>query len=173
MILTDTVYRAHHPRWSFSPLSGEGARLHGGRFNPKGVDALYTSLRLEAAWLEAQQAFPFKAAQPMLIVAYETSISDIVDLTEDAERRRFGIALGDLTCAWEDLASRGIDPPSWAIARRLMAAGVAGIIAPSFAAGAGPLDRNAIFWRWNDIATRTVKPIDDHGRLPKDDSSWR
>ncbi len=144
-----------------------------GGSTPKVVDALYHVSSIGDGMAGSQQAFPFKAAQPMLIVAYETSISDIVDLAEDAERRRFGITLGDLACAWEDLASRGIDPPSWAIARRLLAAGVAGIIAPSFAAGAGPLDRNAIFWRWNDTATRTIKPIDDHGRLPKDDSSWR
>ncbi len=30
------AYRAHDPRWSFKPLSGEGAAVHGGRFNPKG-----------------------------------------------------------------------------------------------------------------------------------------
>lgn len=58
------VYRAHNPRWAFAPNSGEGAALTGGRFNPPGVLALYTSLRFEIAWLEAQQAFPFKA-QPM------------------------------------------------------------------------------------------------------------
>ncbi|MFV0302812.1 MAG: RES family NAD+ phosphorylase [Paracoccus sp. (in: a-proteobacteria)] len=36
-------FRAHNPRWSFEPLSGEGARRHGGRFNPPGVPALYLS----------------------------------------------------------------------------------------------------------------------------------
>ena len=30
------AYRAHNPRWSWAPTSGEGARLHGGRFNAKG-----------------------------------------------------------------------------------------------------------------------------------------
>ena len=28
-----TVYRAHNPQWSWTPLSGEGASRHGGRFN--------------------------------------------------------------------------------------------------------------------------------------------
>lgn len=27
------VYRAHDPRWSWPPVSGEGSRLYGGRFN--------------------------------------------------------------------------------------------------------------------------------------------
>ena len=31
------VYRAHNPQWSWTPLSGEGARRHGGRFNRRGV----------------------------------------------------------------------------------------------------------------------------------------
>ena len=58
---TDPVYRAHHPRWAFDPVSGEGARRHGGRFNRPGTPALYTALRMETAWLEAQQGFAFKA----------------------------------------------------------------------------------------------------------------
>jgi RES domain-containing protein len=31
-----TVYRAHNPEWAWSPLSGEDARRHGGRFNRLG-----------------------------------------------------------------------------------------------------------------------------------------
>src|SRR5208283_3004562 len=62
--LQGLVYRAHNPRWAFSPTSGEGAARHGGRFNPVGVPALYMSRRMETAWLEAQQGFAFKA-QPL------------------------------------------------------------------------------------------------------------
>ena len=40
-------YRAHNPMWSFSPLSGAGAAIHGGRFNSKGMPALYLSLSIE------------------------------------------------------------------------------------------------------------------------------
>jgi len=35
------LYRAHTPRWSFAPLSGAGAAVQGGRFNRKGIEALY------------------------------------------------------------------------------------------------------------------------------------
>jgi RES domain-containing protein len=51
--ITGLVYRAHNPRWAFEPTSGEGARMHGGRFNPKGRAALYTSPRVESALLGA------------------------------------------------------------------------------------------------------------------------
>lgn len=61
MRLTGFVYRAHNPQWAFAPDFGMGAAATGGRFNPVGMPALYTSLRFETAWLEAQQAFPFKA----------------------------------------------------------------------------------------------------------------
>ncbi len=42
MRLRTTVYRAHNPRWSFAPLSGADAARYGGRFNPTGMEALYT-----------------------------------------------------------------------------------------------------------------------------------
>ena len=36
-----TVYRAHNPQWAWTPLSGEGTRRHGERFNKRGVPALW------------------------------------------------------------------------------------------------------------------------------------
>ena len=107
------MYRAHNPRWSFAPHSGDGAARYGGRFNPVGVPTLYTSRRMETAWLEAQQGFPFKA-QPLTICAYEVDCTDIADLSEENGRREFGVVMADLTCAWEDLADRRIEPPQLA-----------------------------------------------------------
>lgn len=171
MRLRRLVYRAHNPRWAFQPDSGRGAAIHGGRFNPVGMEALYTSLRLETAWLEAQQAFVFKA-QPMTMVAYAVDCDEMLDLTDAATREGLGIALADLACAWEDMADRGQDPPSWALARRLKSEGHAGVIVPSFAHGATPADMNAVFWDWSPDLPRQVRVVDDHGRLPRDASSW-
>jgi RES domain-containing protein len=126
---------------------------------------------METAWLEAQQGFPFKA-QPLTICAYEVDCTDIADLSEENGRGEFGVAMADLTCAWEDLAERRLDPPSWILARRLMEKGLAGIVVPSFAPGAGPTDRNAVFWRWSDDVPHKVRVIDDEARLPRDGRSW-
>ena len=171
MRLTGLVYRAHNPRWAFAPASGAGAALSGGRFNPVGVPALYTSRRMETAWFEAQQGFAFKA-QPLTICAYEVDCADVIDLTDDEETRSRGVTPADLACPWEDFASRGVEPPSRRIARRLIADGAAGIVVPSYAAGAGPADRNLVFWRWSDGPPHMVKVIDDDARLPRDARSW-
>jgi RES domain-containing protein len=166
------VYRAHHPRWAFAPSSGEGAARYGGRFNPPGMPALYTALRMETAWLEAQQAFPFKA-QPMTLCAYTVDCEDVVDLTDPAMLAAHAVSPHDLACPWEDLSMRGQIPPSWVLARRLSGEGVAAIVVPSFAAGATVADRNAVFWQWNEIPPHQVKVVDDQGRLPRNESSWR
>lgn len=172
MKLVTMVYRAHHPRWSFAPLSGEGAERHGGRFNPPGVPALYTARRMETAWLEAQQGFPFKA-QPMTLVAYDVACDDVLYLTDAATRAAVGVDLADLMCPWEDLARRGVEPPSWRLARRLLGDGVAAVVVPSFAPGADADHVNVVFWRWGPVPPHAVRVIDDHGRLPHDDASWR
>jgi RES domain-containing protein len=165
------VYRAHNPRWAFQPDSGAGAAFHGGRFNRVGLPALYTSLRLETAWLEAQQAFVFKA-QPMTMCAYRVDCDGIVDLTDPKSVAALGVAPSDLACAWEDLIDKKLTPPTWTIADRLIASGSAGVLVPSFARGATPADVNAVFWSWSNSVPHQVKVIDDEGRLPKDASAW-
>jgi RES domain-containing protein len=169
---TGIVYRAHNPRWAFAPDSGAGAASGGGRFNPVGMPALYTSLRFETAWLEAQQAFPFKA-QPLTLCAYDVDCEDVVDLTDVATLAAHRITAADLACPWKDLATRGIKPPSWQVTERLTAEGTAGVIVPSFAAGAVGADINVVFWNWASEPPHQVRAIDDDRRLPRDASSWR
>lgn len=172
MRLEGLVYRAHNPRWAFEPDSGAGAARYGGRFNRIGVPALYTSLRLETAWLEAQQGFAFKA-QPMTMCAYRVDCEDIVDLTDPAALDANGIRAADLACAWEDMADRGQSSATWTIADRLVATGSAGILVRSFAAGASAADLNAVFWTWSSVPPHQVSVVDDERRLPRDSGSLR
>jgi len=95
---TGLVYRAHHPRWAFTPLSGKGAKKYGGSFNRPGSEALYTSLDLTTAWMEAQQGFPFKP-QPMTMVAYQVNCADITDLQDPAIQQSLDYDSADLGCA--------------------------------------------------------------------------
>lgn len=165
------VYRAHNPRWAYAPTSGEGAARHGGRFNPRGVPALYVALDPKTAWMEAQQGMPFKA-QPLTLVGYRVDCERVVDLTETAVLSAIGIADEALACPWEDLATQGPTPPTWELADVLIDAGHHGVLVPSFAPGTGSADQNLVLWRWSDTPPCCVKVIDDFGRLPKDDASW-
>lgn len=166
------VYRAHNPRWAVEPTSGEGAARFGGRFNRIGRPALYTALRPETAWLEAQQGFAFKA-QPMTLCAYDVDCDDLLDLTDFAVLRDQGIDPATMACAWEDLASRKQVVPSWTLAERLIAEGRSGAKVPSFASRAQPGDVNLVFWKWADAPPHQVRVIDPLGRLPLSDQSWR
>lgn len=53
-----TVYRLVKERFVGTPLSAEGARRWGGRWNPKGVGILYTSATPELALLEQLAHLP-------------------------------------------------------------------------------------------------------------------
>jgi len=136
------VYRAHHPAWAYDPESGEGAKRHGGRFNRAGTACFYAALSLETAWLEAQQGFAFKA-QPLTICSYRAEIADVLDLSDPAVRERADVTLSQLACAWERLAADRKPVPTWELADRLIAAGCAGVVVPSFASRATPEPRSA------------------------------
>jgi RES domain-containing protein len=126
---------------------------------------------METAWCEAQQGFAFKA-QPLTVCAYEVDCEDVADLTDPATVAKLGVSISDLSCPWEDLASRKLMPPSWELARDLIARGTAAIIVPSFAPGATSADRNIVFWRWSATLPHRLVVIDDETRLPRDDKSW-
>jgi len=160
------AFRAHDPGWAHAPESGEGARRHGGRFNPRGVQALYLSLRYEVAWAEAQQGFPFKP-QPLTLCAYEVDCQRIVDLRQPSVRRAVGIDQAALACGWEDLLGRSITPPTHALAGRLIEAGIAGILVTSFAPAAPAEATNLVLWKWGPNRPHRVRLIDDRDRLGK------
>lgn len=166
-----TCYRAHDPRWSFKPLSGEGAAIHGGRFNPKGVPALYLSLTLEGAVKEANQGFAFKI-DPCVVCCYDVDCEDVVDLRTERQRRDNRITWDDIACPWFSLIAEGEAPPSWALARRLIAQGHAGILVPSFAPRAGETDANLVLWHWGARLPHQVNVYDPSGRLPRNQLSW-
>ena len=155
--------------WSYQPLSGDGAKKHGGRFNRPGKSALYTSLDTTTTWMEAQQAFPFKP-QPMTLVAYQVDCADLVDLTQPKTLALLNLKKSDVACAWEDISSRGQEPLTWQLADRLQAMGFFGVIVQSFAPGCTEDNRNLVKWGW---LSHCITVIDDLGRLPKSSESWK
>ncbi|MDD9986352.1 MAG: RES domain-containing protein [Spirochaetaceae bacterium] len=160
------VFRAHDPRWGWSPVSGEGARIHGGRFNRQGLAALYTSVTPVTAMREA--GLCGLRPQPILLCAYEVDAEPVLDARDPAERAAAGATALDLSCPdWEQRMLEGRVPASQKLADRLIAAGYVGMLAPSFAAGSGADDLNLVLWRWADRRPSRVALIDDEGRLTR------
>lgn len=166
-----TCYRAHDPRWSHLPLSGAGAAIHGGRFNPQGMAALYLSLSIMTAVREANQGLAFKI-DPCVLCSYEVDCEDIADLRTEAGRAADGVALSDMACGWFSHIAAGMNPPSWAVARRLIGVGHAGMLVPSFAPGTTDEDTNLVLWNWGADPPRAVSVYDPSGKLPKNRLSW-
>ena len=108
-----TCYRAHDPRWSFLPVSGEGAAVHGGRFNPKGIAALYLALTAEGAIIEASATFS-ERMEPLILCSYTVDCEDILDLTDKATLLEWMIEEQSLQGAWRLDLSNATKPLTWA-----------------------------------------------------------
>ena len=173
MRFAGAAYRAHNPRWSWTPLSGEGARIHGGRFNAKGTPALYLALDLNTAVIEFNQGFPFRLVPPVTIVSYAVDCDDLFDLTNGSECRRLGVTVAAMACPWKLLAETGRAVPSWSIADRMLASGAAGILVPSYSSPASADAQNLVLWHWSDALPHQVTIHGPGADLPRDGSSWR
>lgn len=144
-------------------MSGRGAALYGGRFNPKGMPALYTSLDIRTALREANQA---GSLQPTTLVSYDADIEMIFDTRDDAALAAEGLdrqALADP--AWRDRMRSHGEAPTQTLARTLIAKGYHGLIVRSFARGTTENDLNLVLWRWSGASPHRLTLIDDDGRL--------
>jgi RES domain-containing protein len=159
------LYRALNPLYAREPLSGHGARLYGGRFNPKGMPALYTSLSVITALREANQVGNL---QPTTLVSYDADIDDVFDSRDEAALAAEGmdaVALGDPT--WRDRMKVDGEAKTQGFARRLIDAGHNDLLVRSFAAGSGVNDLNLVLWRWAGLSSAHLTLIDDENRLSR------
>lgn len=157
------LYRALNPVYAREPLSGLGAELYGGRFNPKSVPALYLSLSVMTALREVNQVGNL---QPTTLVSYDAEIDDIFDSRDEAAIVGADMdmaALGDTT--WRDQMKTTGEARTQAFARRLIAAGYNGLLVRSFAPGSSVDDMNLVLWRWGEDAPSRLVPVDDENRL--------
>lgn len=159
------VYRGHNPQWQHAPESGKGAALKGGRWNPVGLPALYTSERFETAWLEAQQGFAFKT-QPLTLCTYEVDCGPILDLCNFTIRERVRPSSDTwMHEAWMEKQLWREPVIAWEIAQQLIEMGFVGIRVPSQVKGATDRDINIVFWKWARWTPTMVHAIDDEDRL--------
>lgn len=164
-------YRAHDPAWSFTPLSGAGAAITGGRFNRKGEPTLYLSLDVMTSFGECTQGFT-KRLQPLTMCEYNVDCEGVADLRDDAARTAHGVSRDELGCAWLSFQLAGKKAPSWLVIDRLRAFGSSGMLVPSFVPGATDANANLVLWRWGPNLPHKVDVYDPSGRLPANQLSW-
>jgi RES domain-containing protein len=98
---TGQGWRHLSPR--YDPLSGEGARVHGGRFNPPGsFPVLYLCQSRPCAIAELQrlgerQVIGVEGLLPRALYRYEIALDRVLDLTDNEVRAEVGLRLDMLT----------------------------------------------------------------------------
>jgi RES domain-containing protein len=159
------LYRALNPVYAREPMSGRGAELYGGRFNPRGMPAIYTSLSIMTALREANQVGNL---QPTTLVSYNADIERVFDGRDADLLGSHGVDAAELADpSWRDQMQRSGDARTQRFASRLIAAGYNGLLVRSFAAGTSSTDLNLVLWRWGDRPPHRLTLIDDEGRLSR------
>jgi len=159
------LYRALNPIYAADPLSGEGAKRFGGRFNKKGTAALYTSLSPETALKESHQVGHL---QPTVLVSYQATIQSIFDANDESLLEKYDMSTYKLAANdWRDQMRRHKQSDSQRFAQQLIKEGYCGMQYTSFAAGATKTDRNLVLWHWNTGDNNQLQVIDDENRLSR------
>ncbi len=157
------LYRALNPVYAREPLSGEGAKRFGGRFNAKGTPALYTALSVLTAIRESNQVGHL---QPTTLVSYEADIETVFDTRDAQALKAYDMDATALAASdWRDRMLLEGEASTQSFARALIADGYHGLLVPSFAAGAKADDFNMVLWKWGNRKPHRLTLIDDEGRL--------
>lgn len=159
------LYRALNPVYAREPFSGEGAKRYGGRFNPRGMPALYCSLSILTAIREANQV---GSLQPTTLVCYEAEIETVFDSTDPASLAAEALDEALLSATgWRDEMKTKGTARTQMIARTLVDKGYNGLLIRSFAPGATIDDLNLVLWRWGSMGPTRLTLIDYEGRLSR------
>ncbi len=141
--LSIPLWRMIRIRHQFSPMSGEGGRLYGGRWNMKGWPALYLAVDAVTAVAEYYQGLP----KPGTLVPYHLEARAIADLTNAEAAPCDGRVAEAMAANWKaEALLEGKVPPSWVLSQELIAAGAEGALVPS---AQNPGGRNLVLWRWH------------------------
>jgi RES domain-containing protein len=160
--LRDEVFRSAPPQYADSKLliDGGGAKRTGGRWNPRGVAALYCALTPEAALAEAlayarYMGWPVSRGFPRVIVALRVKLSNVLDLTDRSIRRRLGVSAERMTTTdWRKEVAGGRIPLTHLIGRAAFDVGLEGLLVASASGKAAP---NIVIYPVNLLRSSTVK----------------
>lgn len=161
---TGPLYRALNPVYAREPLSGRGAELYGGRFNAKGIPALYTALDPTTALREANQV---GSLQPTILVSYQADLCPIFDTRDVSALGRYSVSESALAdSGWRTKMLDGQTVPTQAFADSLVLDGFVGLLTRSYTKGSSPTDFNIALWQWTGDSC-VLEVVDDEGRLSR------
>lgn len=149
-------FRVLKPRYAHEPVSGEGARLVGGRFNRMGIAALYLSADPQTAYAEYTQTL---YDRPGLMCSYEVDLAPVIDLRNEAVLDALGVATTDLAGRWIGIK----EPPGQRLSERLIAEGW---VVALYRSAQRPEGTNLVVWSWAANAPRKVKLVDRLAEAP-------
>lgn len=118
-------------------FSGEGAAVRGGRWNPRGIDAVYASLSVTTAVREAYQellrfGFSASTARPRTFCGAQVTLQNVLDLSEKNIRRAIGFTVSELVDEdWLAIQQEGDESWTQAIGRGAFEARFEGLLVPS------------------------------------------
>lgn len=117
--------------------SGAGAAKSGGRWNRRGIEAVYASLDIETANKEAFQdliyrGVPLTAMMPRVTAAAQINLSRVFDVSQRSVRRSIGFTRQELIGEdWRALQKAGVESWTQAIGRGCYLAGFEAMTVPS------------------------------------------
>ncbi|HEX3601604.1 MAG TPA: RES family NAD+ phosphorylase, partial [Lacipirellulaceae bacterium] len=135
----DTVMRsaAIHYATAKDFNSGEGAAKAGGRWNPRGIRAVYASATPFTAVYEAYQnfgdvGFENWSIRPRVFCGAAVTLRIVLDFTNSAIRRRLGFTLAEILDEdWKTIQSQGDESWTQAAGRGAFIAGFEALRLPS------------------------------------------
>ena len=115
-------FRSTNLKYVVDPLSALGSALAGGRFNPKGFEALYTSLEIETMIAEMQHyanTDPRLAGRfrPSSILTLEATGLRILDLSNIEIQALLGTNTQELSGNFIRMQNRGLESPTQTLGR--------------------------------------------------------
>ncbi len=122
-------------------LSGEGARVRGGRWNQPGLATVYGSTTDTTALEECKandRYYGVETKGPRLLVAIEGQLGGMLDLTSAGIRRTLGVTLKEMAAEdWCKLMNSGKESASQALGRAAVGNSASGLLVRSAAVPLG------------------------------------
>lgn len=132
------LFRSTTPRYARSDdlTTGRGSALHGGRWNPPGLPAVYGSLDAETAMAETLAHVRYYGiaehhAMPRVFIAIDAALAAVLDLRAGDLRQRLQVSQDRMLAEDWRKPRPGEEPLTQSLGRAAAAAGLEGLLVPS------------------------------------------